>query len=295
MQVLSYLWQVTLHSCTMGIIFYGWVSRVGLPSGRTRMQLLALLLTLPLVTAAIPGRAAVEFGERLAWFNSARLLAVPLPFHFQAGHVMALAGLFFVLVTVWQEVLPALRPIGGNAPAAPDDVVAQVRAKRGWECCDVRVTHPEAIALATGGRPGRPTLLVSRGALEKLTAEEFAAVLTHEHAHWLEGRWWRTHLLFAARLLQACNPAALWAFREYCNEVELECDAAAVAEHDSRMFARILLRLYQETDGRDVAARAALRRRVDELTATETPERDLPPFTVPVVALVMLGVLPWLV
>ena len=107
MAVLLYLWQVTVHSCTMGLILYAWVSHINLPSGPARRRLLALLLTLPLLTAAIPGRATVEFGERLAWFNSARWLAIPLPFHMHMADVMALGGLFFVMVTLWQEVLPA--------------------------------------------------------------------------------------------------------------------------------------------------------------------------------------------
>jgi hypothetical protein len=72
--VISYLWQVALHSSTMGLILYVWVHRVPLPSGQTRRQLLALLLVLPMVTAAVPWRATVEFGERVAWLNSARLL-----------------------------------------------------------------------------------------------------------------------------------------------------------------------------------------------------------------------------
>ena len=84
--------------------------------------------------------------------------------------------------------------------------------------------------LATGGRPGRPRLIVSRGALAVADAETSSTrSIAHEHAHWQAGRWWWSHALFAVRLLQCYNPVALWVFREYCLEVEIDCDAIAVA------------------------------------------------------------------
>ncbi|MDP2053194.1 MAG: M56 family metallopeptidase [Acidobacteriota bacterium] len=295
--MISYLWQVALHSGTMGLILYVWVHRVGLPAGPTRQRLLALLLVLPMVTAAIPWRTSVEFGERVAWLNSARLLAIPLPVGLEGvhlGHVLAAGGALMVLLTIWQEILPAL---GRRAPSdgpAPEALVASARARPGWEQCEVLVTGESAMAVATSGRPGRPRLIVSRGALEILNREELAAVLTHEHAHWQAGRWWQTHAMFAVRLLQSHNPVAMWAFREYCIEMEIGCDAAAVAGRDPRLLARVLLRVYQDTDRRDLAARAALRKRVDVLLAGG-PDATLPSLTLPAISAVMLVVLPWLV
>ena len=70
----SYLWQVAVHATVMGFIFYAWTRHVRLPSGRTKRWLLALVLVLPLATAAMPGRTGVEFAEGTAWLNSARLL-----------------------------------------------------------------------------------------------------------------------------------------------------------------------------------------------------------------------------
>ena len=105
--MISYLWQVALHSGTMGLILYIWVHRVGLRSGRTRQHLLGLLLGLPMVTAAVPWRSSVEFGERVAWLNSARLLAIPLPFgdgNIHVSHVVALGAVLTILLTVWQEI-----------------------------------------------------------------------------------------------------------------------------------------------------------------------------------------------
>jgi Zn-dependent protease with chaperone function len=300
--VISYLWQVALHSGTMGLILYIWVHRVGLPSGRTRQHLLGLLLVLPMVTAAVPWRSSVEFGERVAWLNSARLLAIPLPWgdgDFHVGDIVALGGVLTILLTVWQEIVPALRHLlqstGSSTAPPPDGLVAAARSRVGWEHCAVHVTDEAWVEVATTGRPGRPRLIVSHGALTALTTEELDAVLTHEHAHWQQGRWWRTHLLFVIRLIQSYNPVALWAFREYCIEDELACDAAAVAGRDPRLLARVLLRVYQTTDGRDLAARSALRKRVDVILAGGPADAAPPPFVLPAVSLVMLMVLPWLV
>lgn len=300
--MISYLWQVALHSGTMGLILYIWVHRVGLHSGRTRQHLLGLLLVLPMVTAAVPWRSSVEFGERTAWLNSARVLAIPLPLGdagLQVAHLLAAGGALMVLLTVWQEIVPVLRHVSAGGlkfrPPYMDDLVAAARSRAGWEHCEVRVTDTASVEVATTGRPGRPRLIVSRGALASLSAEELDAVLTHEHAHWQQGRWWRTHVLFAIRLVQSYNPVALWAFREYCIEEEIACDAAAVAGRNPRLLARVLLRVYQTADGRDLAARSALRKRVDVLLAGGPADTPLPPFVLPAVSLVLLLVLPWLV
>lgn len=299
--MILYLWQVALHSGTMGLILYIWVHRVGLPSGRTRQHLLGLLLVLPMMTAAVPWRSSVEFGERAAWLNSARLLAIPLPLgdgNIHVSHFVALGGILTILLTVWQELVPALRHVqqstGPSAGPPPGDLVAAARSRAGWEHCEMRVTNEPSIEVATTGRPGRPRLVVSRGALAALSSEELDAVLTHEHAHWQQGRWWRTHLLFVIRLIQSYNPVALWAFREYCIEEEIACDAAAVAGRDHRLLARVLLRVYQTTDGRDLSARGALRKRVDVILAGG-PADAASPFVLPALSLLMLLVLPWLV
>ncbi|UCF66971.1 MAG: hypothetical protein JSV80_14470, partial [Acidobacteriota bacterium] len=52
------LWQVFLHSLVTAGIFYFWLRRIGLPSGRTRRWLLGSILILPMLTASLPGRDA---------------------------------------------------------------------------------------------------------------------------------------------------------------------------------------------------------------------------------------------
>lgn len=291
----AYLWQVALHSCVMGLIFYVWAHRVRLPSGRTKRRLLVLLLLLPMFTAAVPGRSAVEFGERVAWANSARILAIPLLGGFHLYHLMLVIGAMMVALTVWQEVLPMRsRPRGSDANVPPS-VLALARAHESWANCRVLLSPIESILLATGGLPGRPKLIVSRGALAQLTEPELEVAVAHEHAHWQAGRWLRSHALFAVRLLQCYNPVALWVFREYCIELEVGCDAVAVSGRDPHVLARVLLKIYQSTDRRDVAALGALRKRVDVLLAGGPQDTALPAATIAAAAVFMLVVLPWIV
>lgn len=293
--LLSYAWQVALHASVLGLILYLWVHRLGLLSGPTRRRLLAALLVLPLLTAAIPGRSGLEFAERLAWLNSARLLAVPLPGGLRLAHVALAVAAATAAVTVWQELLSFLRRPRPSAAAAPASLVEMARRLPGWSRCAVGVSDEPAVVVATSGRPGRPRLVVSRGALESLPAEQLAIVVAHEHAHWGGGRWLESHALFAARLLQCYHPVALWAFREYCVELEMECDRAAVSGRDPRLLARVLLGIYQATDAGDLSARAVLRKRIDALMSDEPRGAGLPPATVVAVLALMLLVLPWLV
>lgn len=101
----AYLWQVALHSWIMGLIFYAWVRRLKLASGRPKRWLLALLLILPLVTAAVPGRGAIEFAERIAWVNSARLLAIPIIGRVHVSNIVLAVCALALALTVWQELV----------------------------------------------------------------------------------------------------------------------------------------------------------------------------------------------
>jgi hypothetical protein len=291
----TYLWQVALHSAVMGSILYAWTRQVRLPSGGTKRHLLALLLVLPMVTAAIPGRGRLEFAEGTALLNSARILSVPLPGGFHVVDLVALLAILAVAFTIWQELLPALRRPRADAAEAPEVLQTMVRGRPGWARCVVRVSPLASVLVATSGRPGRPQLIVSRGALDSLSAPEWEAVVAHEHAHWRDGRWWQTHALFAVRLLQCYNPVALWAFREYCNEVEIACDAVAASGRDPHVLGRVLLKFYHSTDRRDVAARGALRKRVDVLLSGGPKDHALPPLTLLVASAVLVGLLPWIV
>lgn len=291
--LLTYAWQVGLHSWVLGFILYVWVRRAHVPSGRTKRILLVLLLVLPLVTAAIPGRASVEFGERIAWFNSWRILAVPLGHRFHLLDVVLLISGLSILLTLWQELRPwHARPHTTDEPP-PDSLLAIARTLPGWEDCRVMLSPSESIVLASTGGRRRPKLIVSKGALAALSAEELHLAIAHEHAH---GRFWtESHALFLVRLVQCYNPIALWAFREYCLEIEVACDAQAVAGRDPQSLARVLLKIYQSTDPRDPGSRSMLRKRVDILLAHDLNDAALPAATIAAAAVVMLLVLPWVV
>lgn len=289
----AWAWQASVHSAICGFICYVWVHRVELPSGRAKRRLLAVVLALPVVTAAVPGRSAIEFGERIAVFNSARLLAIPLGGSLMAWHVALVCGAAITAITLWQEVWPAFRRPISSREGVPGDLVARARALPGWEACEVRLSPSSGVVLATGGRPGRMHLIVSRGALDRLDRDQLDAALAHEHAHWRDGRWFVHHGLFVVRLMQAFNPVAMWVFREYSIEVEIGCDADAVAGRRPGTLARVLLTVYDGTSRRDPAARAAIRKRVDVLLAGGPVDVPVPCATVNAVGVLMLLVLPW--
>ena len=54
----AFLWQVLLHSAVAGVVLYAWAQRMRVPSGRAKRRLLVVLLILPLLTAAVPGRGS---------------------------------------------------------------------------------------------------------------------------------------------------------------------------------------------------------------------------------------------
>jgi Zn-dependent protease with chaperone function len=292
----AFLWQVMLHSFVLGAIFYIWALRVQLPSGRVRRQLLTILLVLPLVTAAVPGRAALEFRGQVAWFDSGRLLAIPLLIgDLRLYHLMLAVAGMTVAVSLWQEIVPALGRVSPDKVDAPAALTEFARSLPGWDHCDVCRTPEATVRMATGGRLGRPRLVVSQGAIDRLADAERRAAVRHEHAHWQTGRWLRMHALFVVRLAQLYNPVALWAFREYCLEEEIACDASAAAAGDRTNLGRVLLKVYEETDRRDVAGRSALRKRVDVLLEGGPQDDALPVATIAAVSTVMLVMLPWLV
>ena len=104
------------------------------------------------------------------------------------------------------------------------------------------------------------------------------------------------HLLFAFRLAQLYSPVALWLFREYAVETEIECDRAAAAGGDPRPMARALLAVYEGTHHGDLAARAILRRRVDLLLGRDDATAGpLGLFEVSAATVVLALVLPWVV
>lgn len=306
----SWLWQVSLHSLVAGLLLYAWARHLALPTGRTRRLLLAAVLVVPLVTATLaaqgPPIPAPLSGPLTgaAWLDSARLLALPLGLGegldgglgLTLADLAVAAGVVTAAIALVQEILPSLqRPRRSGSPI-PVWLGQAARALPGWEHCTLQAVAGRPLFFATGGSPGRPHLLLSTDFLELLSRDEALAVLRHENAHHTPRRWWTLHLLFAARLVQLPNPVALWVFRGYTLELEVACDADAVAGRDPRPLARALLAVYDRTDRRDVSSREALRRRVDVLLGrAPVVDRALPLESVAAAIVLLLLLLPWIV
>ncbi len=293
----TYLWQVALHSAVAGTILFTWSRHLELPSGRARRLLLAAVLVLPLVTAAVPGRRSTTFEERVAWFDSERVLALPLFHGLRVSHLVAGIGAATVLIALAQELLPSLQRVRRSGEALPADLGRRVRSLPGWERVTIQAVTGRPFYVATPGVPGRrPVLQISHDVLAALDEDELAAVLRHENAHWQRRRWLPLNLLFLVRLVQLYNPVALWVFRAYLLELEIACDADAVAGADRRPLARALLAFYDRTDPHDLAARGTLRRRVDILLGRHPhDDKALPVPAVAAAVAILLVTLPWIV
>lgn len=293
--LLTWMWQVILHSFVCGAAFYAWTRRLELPSGRTRRRLLAVSLALPLFTALVPGRGGMEFRASTAWFDGGRVLALPVFANIDVGDLVVGLALLTMLATVWQELLPAMRFRRRLDGDVPESLVTRARSLCGWEACRVSVVQTDEILIATDGVPWSPRAIFSSGALSTLRPDELEAVLRHEHAHWRRGRWWVVHVLFLVRVVQVFNPVALWCFREYCLEVEIHCDADAVAAGGRRPLARALLAAYETTDPGDRSV-GSLRKRVDLLLNRRPYDTRKLSFVTEALAVAALALtLPWLV
>jgi Zn-dependent protease with chaperone function len=292
----AYPWRVALHSALAALACYAWTRRERLHPGRPKRWLLACLLVLPLLTAAVAPAGDAGFRNDVAWFDSARLLALPLVGEVRLVALAVALGLVTVGVSVWQEVVPALRRRHRAAGEPPAALVAAARALPGWERLEVRLVAGAGLVAAAGGWPRRPRLLLSEGILATLDEEALLAVVRHEHEHATPRRFWAMHVLFALRLLQLYNPAALWLFREYAVETEIECDRAAVRGGDPKPLARALLALYEGLHREELAARAVLRRRVELLLGGAAPGPDaIGRFEVCAATAILALVLPWVV
>ena len=292
----AYAWQVTLHSLVAGSVFFAWARHYGLGSGRSKRAILCVLLVLPLVTAAIPGRSSDTFRDTVAWLDSARVLSLRVGFDLHVADVALAVSAVALLATVWQEVMPIFRRARADFTTLPNRLVRIAAAVPDAARFRLGVLPDQRIMLATTGTPWAPRLLVSTGAVEHLDDDELLATLLHERAHWNGRRWISTLALYAIRLFQCWNPAALWTFRTYAVEVEVACDAEAMAARDRKPLIRALLKVYETLDRNDLATRRILRLRIDELRgASGGHGAEVSVETVVLAGGVLALLLPWLV
>lgn len=291
----TWLWLVAIHSFLMGLAFYAWTRVEALAPGRSRRFLLAMILLLPPATATLALiRRSVAPGT--AWFESGRVLNLTLFDDVRFVHLVILAGAVTVLVTLFQEVVPVFFPPERSDHPVPDKLVDAARAEEGWEELEV-IMIEDRLAVATGGTPWRPRLYFSAVLAESFDQDQIKAIVRHEHAHMVVGRWWATHLLFAARMIQAVNPVAMWVSREYAVENEIACDLEAAGD-DRDSLARVLFAIYEETGSHDSARRRVLQRRIDILLG-RAPELyripQLPSASLLFAGALMALLLPWVI
>ena len=91
----------------------------------------------------------------------------------------------------------------------------------------------------------RPTVVISRGLMQRLDDEELDGVIAHELAHVVYGGNARLLVMWLLRALQAWNPAALLLFRSLVEVREESCDElAARITRKPAALASALLKVY---------------------------------------------------
>lgn len=288
--IVDYLWRVAVHSFVVGLVLYTWARHLRLPPGPIRRRMLSVVLLLPLLTAAVAG---LFEGAAEVWFDSGRLLAIPITDGVRGWHLAASIGLLTLGVSLWQEVIPMFRRSEPSSRPLPPEVARRLGSLAGWQGSVELISDSDIMAAVSMG--DGPRLLLSERLTERLDDASLDAVVRHELAHQRRRLWADQHLLFFARLLQLHNPVALWAFREYCVEVELACDAEAVDGGSTKPLARALLAVYEETDRRDFSSRSVLRQRIDVLLGRVEADGDLPLGSLVLATLVLALLLPWIV
>lgn len=241
--------------------------RVRDPVQRIALRLTALgypLVLFPLLVFLFPVRLAEGFDD--AWallsggrWDELRLLGAGL-MHWWIAVLSAIGAALFLM-----DVVPLLRARRSPraTPARPDaeSDAAIARALSGL---------PEALGIAgppiqfldrdapvlfcTGIR--RHTIVVSRGAMRLLDAEELRAALAHELAHLASHDPAASWLVMAARAVMAFNPAFQVVSRAIARDAEARADErAALACGDRLALASGLLKLHRATAGRSPVRR----------------------------------------
>jgi Zn-dependent protease with chaperone function len=256
-------------------------------------SLLMLALVLPVFVAALhlTGVAGPPEGLKLLRVDLWSMALVGSGAFY--GFVLALVIGTMVIVLL-QELWPAWRrkrgPLRAERVEDPRLVASLARVRESYAAIGTRFPRrrqPRArvletaqdLALLHGLRA--PTVLVSRGLLDRLDDEELDGVIAHELAHLVRGGNLRLLAIWGVRLLQAASPPALILFRSFVEAQESACDAlAANASRRPAALAHALVKVYGRAPspgngaGALDRARAEIQRRSD-LTSTRLRVRAL--------------------
>lgn len=235
--------------------------RVREPRQRIALRLVAAaypLVAFPALVLLFPVRA--EEGFRDAWalldgtrWDDVTLLGVGLFRWWLAALVGAGAGLFLL------DLVPLLRALRRPAPvpAAPDpesaaaigDALPGLAAALGIRAPPVVfLDRAQPVLFCTGVR--RHAIVISRGAVRLLDAEELRAALAHELAHLARHDPAASWAVMGARALMCFNPAFQVLSRAVARDVEWLADERAAAVCGDRLaLASGLIKLHRATAG----------------------------------------------
>jgi hypothetical protein len=242
---------------------------------------------LPLLWLLAPGRNTLDFREERALFDSARwndlrVLGVGLADIALAGLVLAGAALFLRDALPWLRERAARHPgpsavgAAGLCPRAPA-VLHAVAGRMRIAPPSLLVLDDDApVLLCAGWR--RPSLVVSRGAYERLDDEELRGALAHELAHVERRDTTLGWLLMAVRALFWFNPVVQVLARDLVQEIERRADDRAAAVTGDRLaLASSVLKIFTAGEGRTPSAAEW------PVPGLDTPARVVDRFTAAVV------------
>lgn len=178
--------------------------------------------------------------------------------HGWKGRVMVVAGLGLVATAIGRLAFIVSRSVAAAVRWRRRHVDAVRLVGRAGSDPDVMVIdHPDPAAYVVAVRP-RPLVVVTSGAVERLSAAELAAVIAHERAH-AAGR---HHLLVTSlRLLAEAFPASRLfaeAHAQVSRLAEVWADDAAVRHHSRLDLARALVTVAEGLASDSRAPAAAL-------------------------------------
>ena len=237
--MLSLLLVANFTRSLLGLVWTSGIRQFCRPlSPRLWQGMLSLSLVLPVAVEVAhvvglqvpPGLRLVRADQLVEAVNSTPGLAL--------GLYLLMAG--SALLFLAQEVLPALSSLvprlraprrrSARLEAVIERVAGDFVAKgllSGSAPAIFEIATDRPVAALQGLL--RPRVLVSSGLLARLDAQELEGAIAHELAHLALGGNRRMIAVWAARALQAANPAALILFRGLTEAREAACDSVAAS------------------------------------------------------------------
>ncbi len=238
--------------------------RARAPDDRLALRLFGLgqpLVVTPALFLLAPQRAGEDFHDRWALFSSRHWeeLSYRGITAFDAAVVLlGLLGLALFLMDLVPLVRGRRRALPPPSPPPPalEAALAEVAPRHRMRPPRVHFLDARTPVLFCSGVRD-PVLVVSRGTLELLDAEELGEALSHELAHLVRRDPAMSWALMAVRALLFFNPVAQVVARALARDAEWRADEGAAG--DRLALASAVLKLYRAGVGRGTRAARALR------------------------------------